>query len=163
MDSFHHSPIAQSVTRKPVENLTYPRHYDQASLGAAGHAKLSTHVLDASNFAGFERGVYDAVVCNGVTMYFPSASYLLNVLTNGLARVTSGGTFHLGDIISLDAHPLFVLRSARLVGGSTFEQLQDQALRTELMEAAKVSGWGVHVYAATSYCFLLLLASPARV
>ena len=44
---------------------------------------------------------------------------------------------HLGDIISLDAHPLFVLRSARLVGGSSFEDLQDPTIRTQLMEAAK--------------------------
>ena len=49
---------------------------------------LSTHVRDASNFAGFPepRGVA-AVVCSGVTMYFPSASYLVEVLANGLPKL----------------------------------------------------------------------------
>ena len=82
---------------------------------------LSTHVRDASNFAGFpDRGVA-AVVCNGVTMYFPSASYLVEVLANGLPKLRTTpergappgrapGIYHVGDVISMQHIELFVLR-----------------------------------------------------
>lgn len=48
---------------------------------------LSTHVRDASNFAALADKGYDAIVCNGVTMYFPSASYLVEVLQAGLPKL----------------------------------------------------------------------------
>lgn len=36
--------------------------------------RLETHVRDASNFGGLGDEKYDAIICNGVSMYFPSAS-----------------------------------------------------------------------------------------
>jgi len=117
---------------------TWQSHFDAADLGPAGHGKLSTHVRDASNFAGFAPGAYDAVVCNGVTMYFPSASYLVEVLTNGLARVQpAGGIMHLGDVIWQQSHPLFVVRSARRMGGASFADLQAPGAAARLLAAAK--------------------------
>jgi SAM-dependent methyltransferase len=117
---------------------TWLSHFDAQELGPAGHGKLSTHVLDASNFASFAPGAYDAVVCNGVTMYFPSAAYLVEVLTNGLARVKpAAGILHLGDVIWQPAHPLFVVRSARRMGGKSFAELQEPGAAASLLAAAK--------------------------
>ena len=48
---------------------TWASEFAAASLGPAGLAKLRTEARDASNFDGFGGG-FDAVVCNGVSMYF---------------------------------------------------------------------------------------------
>ena len=97
---------------------------------------LSTFVRDASNFGGLRDEGYDAVVCNGVSMYFPSASYLVDVLQAGLPKIAPGGAYHFGDVISKDHYDLFLLRRARHFEG-TFESLQDDATRQKLFAAAK--------------------------
>jgi SAM-dependent methyltransferase len=117
---------------------TWLSHFDAKEMGPKGHAKLSTHVRDASNFSGFPQDSYEAVVCNGVTMYFPSAAYLVDVCNNGLARCTrQGGIFHMGDVIWKQSHPLFVVRSARKMGGKSFEELQAPGVAAGLLAAAK--------------------------
>lgn len=50
---------------------------------------------EAERFAGES---LDVIICNGVSMYFPSASYLLDVIVNSLAALQPGGTFFLGDV-----------------------------------------------------------------
>lgn len=40
----------------------------------------------------------DTVVCNGVSMYFPSADYLTSVVENSLRALEPGGHFFLGDV-----------------------------------------------------------------
>uniref|UniRef100_A0A061R6I9 Amino acid adenylation domain protein n=1 Tax=Tetraselmis sp. GSL018 TaxID=582737 RepID=A0A061R6I9_9CHLO len=40
----------------------------------------------------------DTIICNGVSMYFPSAAYLLDVVINSLNALQPGGTFFLGDV-----------------------------------------------------------------
>ena len=97
---------------------------------------LSTFVRDASNFGGLRDEGYDAVVCNGVSMYFPSASYLVDVLQAGLPKIAPGGAYHFGDVISKDHYNLFLLRRSRHFEG-TFESLQDQATRQKLLASAK--------------------------
>ena len=62
--------------------------------------RLSTHVRDASNFAGLADQGFDAVVCNGVSMYFPSVGYLVDVLRAGLPKLKrAGSVYHFGDVI----------------------------------------------------------------
>lgn len=97
---------------------------------------LSTRVRDASNFGGFADQGVDAVVCNGVSMYFPSAAYLVEMLTNALPKIRPGGTLHFGDVISLEHIELFLLRKARHAGAS-FEQLQATETRAELLAQSK--------------------------
>ena len=98
---------------------------------------LSTYVRDASNFAGLADGAYDAFLCNGVSMYFPSAAYLKEVLCNGLPKIKqNGGKLHFGDVISLEHIELFLLRKARHAGTS-FEQLQEPEQRQQLIAQAK--------------------------
>ena len=40
----------------------------------------------------------DVIICNGVSMYFPSAAYLMDVVINSLEALQPGGTFFLGDV-----------------------------------------------------------------
>lgn len=40
----------------------------------------------------------DTVICNGVSMYFPSVEYLLEVIRSSIASVVPGGKFFLGDV-----------------------------------------------------------------
>ena len=44
-----------------------------------------------------ERGL-DTVICNGVSMYFPSADYLHSVIATSIGAVQPGGAFFLGDV-----------------------------------------------------------------
>ena len=49
----------------------------------------------------------DTVVCNGVSMYFPSADYLTSVVENSLTAVRPGGHFFLGDVRNFLLHRHF--------------------------------------------------------
>ena len=46
----------------------------------------------------FKHENLDTIICNGVSMYFPSATYLLEVVQNALAALQPGGKFFLGDV-----------------------------------------------------------------
>lgn len=46
----------------------------------------------------FAKEKLDTVICNGVSMYFPSADYLYNVCAESLGAVAAGGHFFLGDV-----------------------------------------------------------------
>jgi SAM-dependent methyltransferase len=90
---------------------------------------LSTHVRDASNFAGLANATFDAVVVNGVSMYFPSAAYLVDTLCAGLPKlVAASGKYHFGDVISREHYKLFLLRRARFFTHS-FEELRSTEVR----------------------------------
>ena len=49
----------------------------------------------------------DTVVCNGVSMYFPSADYRTSVVENALGAIEPGGHFFLGDVRNLRLHRHF--------------------------------------------------------
>lgn len=49
----------------------------------------------------------DTVICNGVSMYFPSADYLLAVISTSVAAVGPGGSFYLGDVRACTLLPHF--------------------------------------------------------
>ena len=55
----------------------------------------------ADDFRGLELESFDVVVINSVVQYFPSADYLLRVLTGALKVVKPGGHIFLGDLRSL--------------------------------------------------------------
>eukprot|EP00238_Polyblepharides_amylifera_P007186 CAMPEP_0196581928 /NCGR_PEP_ID=MMETSP1081-20130531/36516_1 /TAXON_ID=36882 /ORGANISM="Pyramimonas amylifera, Strain CCMP720" /LENGTH=2100 /DNA_ID=CAMNT_0041902337 /DNA_START=165 /DNA_END=6464 /DNA_ORIENTATION=- len=46
----------------------------------------------------FKEEKLDTIIVNGVSMYFPSATYLLEVVQNGLDALQPGGKFFLGDV-----------------------------------------------------------------
>ena len=98
---------------------------------------FSTHVRDASNFSGLADAAFDAVVVNGVSMYFPSAAYLVDTLCAGLPKLEpASGKYHFGDVISREHYNLFLLRRARFFTHS-FEELRSAEVRASLVAEAK--------------------------
>lgn len=59
---------------------------------------VSVHIGGAHESEKFNEEKLDTNVCNGVSMYFPSAEYLVEVIRSSLASVVPGGTFFLGDV-----------------------------------------------------------------
>lgn len=53
---------------------------------------------EATNFAGIESGSFDMVVLNSVIQYFPSLSYLMDVLDGAIQALKPGGVIFLGDV-----------------------------------------------------------------
>ena len=105
--------------------------------GAGKSCLLSTHVRDASNFSGLADAAFDAVVVNGVSMYFPSAAYLVETLCAGLPKlVAASGKYHFGDVISREHYKLFLLRRARFFTHS-FEELRSAEVRASLVAESK--------------------------
>ncbi|XRA97550.1 chondramide synthase [Pycnococcus provasolii] len=66
----------------------------------------------------------DVIICNGVSMYFPSARYLLRVVRQGVKTVTPGGRFFLGDVRNLLLFPHFHHSIALYVTASEEERGQ---------------------------------------
>ena len=106
-----------------------------SSEASAVTCSLSTHVRDASNFAGLADATFDAVVVNGVSMYFPSVAYLVDTLCAGLPKlVAASGKYHFGDVISREHYKLFLLRRARFFTHS-FEELRSTEVRAAFQPA----------------------------
>jgi len=59
---------------------------------------VTTALGGAHESERFKHEVLDTIVCNGVSMYFPSAAYLLEVVQTALAALQPGGKFFLGDV-----------------------------------------------------------------
>ncbi len=55
----------------------------------------------ADDFEGLGAGSFDTLVLNSVVQYFPSADYLLRVLSEAVRRCASGGAIFIGDVRSL--------------------------------------------------------------
>ena len=85
--------VGCDLSRLAVKHVERVFHSHVATKDSGVACQLSTHVRDASNFAGLADKHFDAVVCNGVSMYFPSADYLASVVKNALSvtRVCSWG------------------------------------------------------------------------
>eukprot|EP00873_Tetraselmis_striata_P015498 jgi/Tetstr1/435762/TSEL_024655.t1 len=60
--------------------------------------KVALFTAGAHESGRFAAERLDTVICNGVSMYFPSAAYLLEVVSSALAALQPGGTFFLGDV-----------------------------------------------------------------
>ena len=78
----------------------------------------------------------DLIICNGVSMYFPSAAYLLSVITESLNTVPPGGVFFLGDVRCLPLHQHFLasvelFKSENQEPSDTFDARVSKAQRQE--------------------------------
>uniref|UniRef100_A0A6T6VJ03 Carrier domain-containing protein n=1 Tax=Hemiselmis tepida TaxID=464990 RepID=A0A6T6VJ03_9CRYP len=66
---------------------------------------------DAADYTGLvDAGLYDLTLCNGVTMYFPSATYLYQHLQGAIESTVPGGIVFLGDVRALSHQLLFHMR-----------------------------------------------------
>eukprot|EP00959_Pyramimonas_sp_CCMP1952_P235650 4924807-Pyramimonas_sp.AAC.3 len=59
---------------------------------------VDTALGGAHESVRFAHEKLDTIICNGVSMYFPSAAYLLECVQEALAALEPGGTFFLGDV-----------------------------------------------------------------
>jgi hypothetical protein len=64
-------------------------------------------VAGAHEASKYESNGLDTVICNGVSMYFPSVDYLLEVIRTSVGSVKPGGAFFLGDIRANALFPHF--------------------------------------------------------
>ena len=55
----------------------------------------------ATDFEGIEAASFDVVILNSIVQYFPSETYLMQVLENAIQTVSNGGVLFLGDVRSL--------------------------------------------------------------
>jgi len=156
--------IGADLSRLAVEHVerTWKSHFHRTTLGPAGHGKLSTYVRDASNFAGFPDRSWSAVVVNGVSLYFPSMAYQVEVLANGLAKVQDGGCFHLGDQRSLQHQRLFCVRKARHMT-SSFAECIDRAFQDGQVAKDKDRSYDHRVFYALRMRGLLANAAAVEV
>jgi len=61
----------------------------------------------ATDFRGIDLASFDVVILNSIVQYFPSQTYLIQVLTTALQAVTPGGVILVGDVRSLPLLPAF--------------------------------------------------------
>jgi len=64
------------------------------------HISLETSLREAADFTNLAHDSYDLVLVNGVSMYFPSVRYLLDVVLRACNVVKKGGKVVLGDVRS---------------------------------------------------------------
>ncbi|MCJ8268006.1 MAG: AMP-binding protein, partial [Psychrosphaera sp.] len=60
------------------------------------HVEL--HQNSADDFSAVEKGQFDTLVLNSVVQYFPSVSYLVDVLEQAITAIKPGGHVFVGDI-----------------------------------------------------------------
>ncbi|HEY2912020.1 MAG TPA: amino acid adenylation domain-containing protein, partial [Candidatus Angelobacter sp.] len=65
-----------------------------------GYAQVSLLEREANNFSGLTE-TFDAVLLNSVVQFFPSVTYLRQVLDGAIASLREGGFIFLGDVRSL--------------------------------------------------------------
>jgi SAM-dependent methyltransferase len=75
----------------------------RAQLKSVPALEKSVELLErmADDFSGFDQNSFDTVVLNSVAQFFPSASYLTQVLEGAIEIVRPGGWVFAGDIQSL--------------------------------------------------------------
>ena len=79
----------------------------RAQLDDEGHAGRVTLIEDsAKSCSAFPEDSFDSVVVNSVVQYFPSISYLDDVLANCARIVRPGGHLFIGDVRSLPLLPI---------------------------------------------------------
>jgi amino acid adenylation domain-containing protein len=101
-------------------------------------SRVSLSKCEAVDFGwpNHEREPHDLVVINSVSQYFPSASYLRDVLTRAIDSLAGGGTVFVGDVRSLAMLDTFSLsvELARMDPDATIGQVLERASRRVALE-----------------------------
>ncbi|WP_410594721.1 amino acid adenylation domain-containing protein [Amycolatopsis sp. lyj-23] len=87
----------------------------------AGRVELRTG--DAADVTGLPPAFFDTIVLNSVVQYFPSGSYLLDVVRKALALLAPGGSLFVGDVRDLRQVRAFHTAVARARGGDVEQRL----------------------------------------
>ncbi|WP_410571114.1 amino acid adenylation domain-containing protein [Amycolatopsis sp. cmx-4-61] len=87
----------------------------------AGRVELRTG--DAADFTGLPPEFFDTIVLNSVVQYFPSGTYLLDVVRKALALLAPGGSLFVGDVRDLRQVRAFHTAVAQARGGDVEQRL----------------------------------------
>nr|WP_307793489.1 non-ribosomal peptide synthetase [Amycolatopsis sp. MtRt-6] len=87
----------------------------------AGRVELRTG--EAADLAGLPSGFFDTIVLNSVVQYFPSGTYLLDVVRQALALLAPGGALFVGDVRDLRQVRAFHTAVAQARGGDVDQLL----------------------------------------
>ncbi|WP_410614837.1 amino acid adenylation domain-containing protein [Amycolatopsis sp. lyj-109] len=87
----------------------------------AGRVELRTG--DAADLTGLPVGFFDTIVLNSVVQYFPSGTYLLDVVRKALALLAPGGSLFVGDVRDLRQVRAFHTAVAQARGGDVEQRL----------------------------------------
>nr|WP_230863147.1 non-ribosomal peptide synthase/polyketide synthase [Amycolatopsis camponoti] len=78
---------------------------------------------DAADLSGLPSGFFDTIVLNSVVQYFPSGTYLLEVLRGALELLAPGGSLFVGDVRDLRQVRAFHTAVAEARGGDVEQNL----------------------------------------
>ncbi len=78
---------------------------------------------DAADLSGLPSGFFDTIVLNSVVQYFPSGTYLLEVLRTALELLAPGGSLFVGDVRDLRQVRAFHTAVAEARGGDVEQNL----------------------------------------
>ncbi|MEU0537733.1 amino acid adenylation domain-containing protein, partial [Amycolatopsis tolypomycina] len=87
----------------------------------AGRVELRTG--EAADLDGLPAGFFDTIVLNSVVQYFPSGTYLLDVVRKALALLAPGGALFVGDVRDLRQARAFHAAVAQARGGDVDQLL----------------------------------------
>ncbi|MEV6824241.1 amino acid adenylation domain-containing protein [Amycolatopsis sp. NPDC051102] len=87
----------------------------------AGRVELRTG--DAADVTGLPPGFFDTIVLNSVVQYFPSGTYLLDVVRKALDLLAPGGSLFVGDVRDLRQVRAFHTAVAQARGGDVEQRL----------------------------------------
>ncbi|MEV7042938.1 amino acid adenylation domain-containing protein [Amycolatopsis sp. NPDC051061] len=93
----------------------------EADPALADHVELRTG--DAADLSGLPSGFFDTIVLNSVVQYFPSGTYLLEVLRNALELLAPGGSLFVGDVRDLRQVRAFHTAVTETRGGDAEQNL----------------------------------------
>ncbi len=78
---------------------------------------------DAADLTGLPPGFFDTIVLNSVVQYFPSGTYLLDVVRKALDLLAPGGSLFVGDVRDLRQVRAFHTAVAQARGGDVEQRL----------------------------------------
>nr|WP_285478570.1 non-ribosomal peptide synthetase [Amycolatopsis sp. NBRC 101858] len=85
--------------------------------------RVELRTCDAADLSGLPSGFFDTIVLNSVVQYFPSGTYLLEVLRKALALLAPGGSLFVGDVRDLRQVRAFHAAVAEARGGDVEQNL----------------------------------------
>jgi SAM-dependent methyltransferase len=102
------APTCQRYVAADFSSATLDR--VRAQLKSVPSLEKSVELLErmANDFNGFDQNSFDTVILNSVAQFFPSASYLTQVLEGAIEIVRPGGRVFAGDIQSLPLRAPFL-------------------------------------------------------
>jgi amino acid adenylation domain-containing protein len=85
------------------------QYIEQVKQRVTGLENVTTLERMADDFQGINPDTFDTIIINSVVQYFPSVTYLLNVLEQAVENVKAGGHIVIGDIRNLSLLNAYIL------------------------------------------------------